>query len=344
VNRQHVQALYHFADQYGVPRNIALALVRQESGGRPNARSPVGAEGYTQLMPGTAKGLGVNPRDPIDNLRGGMMYLGHLLQSFHGNMRYALAAYNAGPGAVRRYNGIPPYMETQNYVKNILAMAGPGQNNKQFTTSRLNAINNGLAQNSRIGALNPRLSDALAMASPTEASQSILGRLGGTAARASEAASAPIPLPASATGGGQGIPQLPGTHTLMPRVQIQGKITAADRKAMGLIQEAIGTPYVWGGSKPGGFDCSGLLQYYWGKVGVNIPRTTYDQWKTGQAVGKGQLRAGDAVFFHKTSRGPEHVGFYIGNGKFIEAPHTGAKVRISTLAGRKDYAGARRFA
>src|SRR5215471_9501578 len=127
ASRRDVQALYQFADQYGVPRRIALALVRQESGGNPRAISPAGAIGYTQLMPGTARGLGVNPRDPIDNLRGGMKYLGHLISSFGGNIRNALAAYNAGPGAVTRYGGIPPFKETQNYVRSIMSMAGPGQ-------------------------------------------------------------------------------------------------------------------------------------------------------------------------------------------------------------------------
>jgi cell wall-associated NlpC family hydrolase len=110
-----------------------------------------------------------------------------------------------------------------------------------------------------------------------------------------------------------------------------------------LAKSYLGTPYVWGGSRPGGFDCSGLLQYTWARRGVHIPRTTYDQWRTGRAVGKGQLRPGDAVFFEAGSKGPGHVGMYIGNGRFIEAPHTGAVVRISKLAGRPDYVGARRF-
>ena len=117
-------------------------------------------------------------------------------------------------------------------------------------------------------------------------------------------------------------------------------------EAISLVKQAIGTPYVWGGSKPGGFDCSGLLQWAWGKSGVKIPRTTYDQWKVGAQVGKGQLRAGDAVFFKGSdSKGglPGHVGMYIGNGKFIEAPHSGAVVHISNLAGRTDFMGARRY-
>lgn len=233
MNPQHGRYLRQFAAQYGVPWSIAQALIRQESGGNPNARSPAGAIGYGQLMPGTARGLGVNPHNPIENLRGSMMYLGHLIHSFGGNIRYALAAYNAGPGAVKRFGGIPPYAETQNYVKSILAMAGPGQNNRQFTTRRLAAVNAGLG--SQAGA--PDLQRALALAQPTEADQSILGRLGGTAARAALAASAPIPLPASATGGGRGSPlPMPGSMTLPAPSQFGNVVVApgANRPGVGL--------------------------------------------------------------------------------------------------------------
>jgi cell wall-associated NlpC family hydrolase len=127
---------------------------------------------------------------------------------------------------------------------------------------------------------------------------------------------------------------------------VHGTVTPSTQKALNIVREAIGTPYVWGGSKPGGFDCSGLLQYAWAKAGVKIPRTTYDQFKTGQQVGRGQLKRGDAVFFRGSdSKGglPGHVGMYIGGGKFIEAPRTGSKVHVSTLAGRTDYMGARRY-
>jgi cell wall-associated NlpC family hydrolase len=131
-------------------------------------------------------------------------------------------------------------------------------------------------------------------------------------------------------------------------IQIKGVNPAdpADVRAVALAKKAIGTPYVWGGESKSGFDCSGLLQYVWGKNGVNIPRTTYDQFKTGKAVAPNALRAGDAVFFKGSDSKnglPGHVGIYIGNGKFIEAPHTGASVQISTLAGYPGYMGARRY-
>jgi hypothetical protein len=112
------------AKKYGIDPGIFRALVHQESGGNQHAVSPAGAIGETQLMPATAVGLGVNPRDPIGNLVGGARYLRQQLDKFGGDYKKALAAYNAGPGAVQKYGGVPPYAETQNYVRNILANAG----------------------------------------------------------------------------------------------------------------------------------------------------------------------------------------------------------------------------
>lgn len=106
------------ARKHGVPEDLFLRLVQQESGWNPNARSHKGARGLAQLMPGTAAKLGVNPADPIQNLEGGARYLRMMYNTF-GDWRLALAAYNAGPGAVAKYRGIPPYRETTNYVRVI---------------------------------------------------------------------------------------------------------------------------------------------------------------------------------------------------------------------------------
>ena len=104
---------------YGLPQGLVHAVIHQESRGRANAVSVKGALGLMQLMPGTAAQLGVNPYDPEQNVRGGARYLRQQIDRF-GSIPLALAAYNAGPGAVLRYGGIPPYRETQNYVSTIM--------------------------------------------------------------------------------------------------------------------------------------------------------------------------------------------------------------------------------
>ncbi|HEU4975157.1 MAG TPA: lytic transglycosylase domain-containing protein [Baekduia sp.] len=111
------------ATRYGIDPALLKGLIRQESGFDPAARSSAGAAGLTQLMPATAASLGVDPSDPAQAIDGGARYLKQQLDRFGGDAAKALAAYNAGPGAVVRYGGVPPYGETQAYVRNVLAFA-----------------------------------------------------------------------------------------------------------------------------------------------------------------------------------------------------------------------------
>lgn len=115
------------AAAYALDPKLVEAVAWRESRFHPGARSSKGAIGVMQLMPNTARDLGVDPHDPSQNIRGGAMYLRRMLSEFGGDVRLALAAYNAGPAAVRRHGGVPPYAETQAYVTSILGrMAASG--------------------------------------------------------------------------------------------------------------------------------------------------------------------------------------------------------------------------
>ena len=119
---QVLNVVSQISKKHGVDEKLVQALIKQESGFNPKAKSKSGAMGLMQLMPSTAKSLGVqDPYNMVQNVEGGVKYLKSMLNKYNGNVILALAAYNAGPNAVDKYDGVPPYKETQNYVKNILA-------------------------------------------------------------------------------------------------------------------------------------------------------------------------------------------------------------------------------
>jgi soluble lytic murein transglycosylase-like protein len=107
------------ARKYGLPSSLVRSVMMAESGFQPRAVSPKGALGLMQLMPATAKQLGADPSDPAQNVDAGARYLRALLEKYGGGLRRALAAYNAGPGAVDRFGGVPPFAETLDYIRHI---------------------------------------------------------------------------------------------------------------------------------------------------------------------------------------------------------------------------------
>jgi soluble lytic murein transglycosylase-like protein len=116
----YAQSIQQSAGKYGVNPNLISAVVQAESGGNPRAVSPAGAMGLMQLMPANVSQYGVSdPFDPEQNIDAGTHQLADLLSQYNGDLNLALAGYNAGPNAVRRYNGVPPYPETQQYIQKV---------------------------------------------------------------------------------------------------------------------------------------------------------------------------------------------------------------------------------
>ena len=141
-------------------------------------------------------------------------------------------------------------------------------------------------------------------------------------------------------------PGKPDQVASAPATTVRGAKAGATGAAVALALTFQGTRYVWGGAKPGGFDCSGLLYYAFGQQGVSLPRVAEDQARVGTYVPQSQLQPGDAVFFADSSGYIHHMGLYIGGGKMLHAPQTGDVVKVSDITTgyfASQYAGARRY-
>jgi hypothetical protein len=158
------------ATKYGIDPALLKGLIRQESNFNASAQSGAGAKGLTQLMPATAKSLGVDASDPAQAIDGGARYLKTQLDRFGGDESKALAAYNAGPGAVAKYGGVPPYAETQGYVKSVLAFAAQYRGSGAATDATSALTTAGLST----GALTPSATSALPAATLPVSAASLL--------------------------------------------------------------------------------------------------------------------------------------------------------------------------
>lgn len=142
------------AKKYNVPVELLKAIGKAESDFNPNAVSRCGAQGVMQLMPATAKSLGVTDSfDPEQNIMGGSKYIADLLKKYDGDTRLALAAYNAGSGNVKKYGGIPPFKETQNYVKKVMKFIGEGD--IQITSNGTTSVKNKTSVTNQVAASTP---------------------------------------------------------------------------------------------------------------------------------------------------------------------------------------------
>lgn len=330
------------ARKHGIPAPLFLSLISVESRWNPRAVSKAGAIGLGQLMPETARGLGVNPWDPAQNLEGAARYLAEQKRRF-GTWRLALAAYHAGPNAVAQGR---ISRETTIYVANVLRGArgerGAGRRrpgNRQGSGIMPQAGNR---QGSTIIPLSRGLSivgpGLTQLGAPTQVATAPAQRSRFTVLRQGPqmtvlpsvdeiAVAKPSPYK-----GEVAKPSLYKGTKASPAVDVDipsnEPINPRAARVIKLAYRYLGTPYKWGGASPStGFDCSGFVQWLYAAIGIDLPRTTWSQLRVGRPVSRDALQPGDLLFFSNGS----HEGLYIGHGQFIHAPRTGDVVKISSL-------------
>jgi cell wall-associated NlpC family hydrolase len=285
------------ARKYGIPPNLFHALVSHESGWQPQVVSSAGAIGLAQLMPGTARELGVDPWNPRQNLEGGARYLHNAYKHF-GNWKDALRAYNFGwSGAAQNPNNGLGYASAILSAAGKVPTAGPPPFPKQPKLPKL-------------GAFTPSSGSWASLAAtlfPDDPEFVNLMRVIDIPDKVAQSA---------------GIVSHGGSVRTLPSVP-DGTVG----KAISAAQTALGLPYRFGSESPGNsFDCSGLLQWCYAQAGVTISRDTFHQVHDGVPVAWKNLQPGDLIF-----PTPHHVVMYVGHGKVIAAPHTGTVVQYQDL-------------
>jgi cell wall-associated NlpC family hydrolase len=329
---------------YGIPWEVLAAINKVETNfGQNLGPSSAGAIGWMQFMPSTwarwgtdANGDGVaDPNNPTDAIFSAARYLAGC--GGQSNIATAVYCYNhatwyvnevLGLAAVYSRGGGADLLSTRQLRSQIdSARHRVARSNSQLLAARAQARKLAGVERKALH----RLRAASTLSAQLEARKHAV--LVGVRYHAAEALVAQVRahLHAATTHLGE-VQDSAGSPSFGSGVDQQLLATQMMSGSSGVVQLAVqylGVPYVWAGASPTGFDCSGLVQYVYGKLGVSLPHYTVAQWNDPQAVSvpRNQLQAGDLVFFN----GLDHVGIYVGHGYFIDAPHTGAFVRIDSL-------------
>jgi cell wall-associated NlpC family hydrolase len=344
---------------YGIPWEVLAAINKVETDfGRNLGPSSAGAIGWMQFMPSTWARWGVDANgdgvaDP-DNPTDAIFSAAHYLAGCGGQFNISAAVYC--------YNHATWYV---NEVLGLAAMYGQGGGNGLFAVDQLQPRID--SASARIHSARAQLAAALSQARALAHAQRPFLHKASSASLLSdqlEARKHAVQLGvrrAAAEGRVARLRRLLRTASeqlgeLRDQANAASLTTSANAllstpmasgaygSVASLAMQFLGVPYLWAGATPSGFDCSGLVQYVFGQVGISLPHNTVAQWNYPGAVSvpRNQLQPGDLVFFNKL----DHVGIYIGNGQFIDAPHTGAFVRVDNLSGAwytANYDGAKRI-
>jgi cell wall-associated NlpC family hydrolase len=353
---------------YGIPWEVLGAINKVETDfGRNLGPSSAGAIGWMQFMPSTwarwgvdANGDGVaDPNNPTDAIFSAARYLAGCGGQF--DLARAVYCYNHTSWYVNEVLGLASLYSRGGGGNGIVFSAGQLKAQLASARSRVAASHQQLgtareqaqklarseqrflrvADNARL--LSSRLDArkrAVQLGARRYAADSLVNQLQ-TRLDAATAQLGKYRDAANGVGPGTTAPQLLSSQLFAANANQSG---APYSGVVSIALQYLGIPYVWGGATPGGFDCSGLVEYVYAQVGISLPHYTVSQWNFSGAipVGKNQLQPGDLVFFN----GLDHVGIYIGYGDFIDAPHTGADVQIDSLSERwfaSRYDGARRI-
>jgi cell wall-associated NlpC family hydrolase len=356
---------------YGIPWEVLAAINKVETNfGQNLGPSSAGAVGWMQFMPSTwarwgtdANGDGIaDPDNPTDAIFSAARYLAGCGGQF--DISAAVYCYNHAHWYVSEVMGLAAEYGRGGGVGVLssgVGLVSPGQLRKQLRTARsristsrtqltaarahVGTLGRSERRSLRAAARSPLLSDrleaqkqAFALGARRRAAEAAVSQL---RKRLDSARSELSRVQDEQASGGSFVP---GGPQLVSSALFGAGGSAPYSGVVSIALQYLGIPYVWGGSTPSGFDCSGLVKYVFAQVGVSLPHYTVAQWNYPDAVSvpRNQLQPGDLVFFN----GLDHVGIYIGNGDFIDSPHTGAAVRIDSLNEgwyAAKYDGARRI-